>query len=126
MTGGLPRVLLHAEGAAAALAAVALYFYADYPWWLLVALALAPDLSFGGYLAGRRAGSAIYNAAHTYAPPLVLGAIGVIAGADVAVQLALIWITHIGVDRAIGYGLKYPTSFKETHLQRVGGAVAIR
>jgi hypothetical protein len=116
----LPRLLLHAEGAAVAAGAVALYFYADYPWWLLLALALAPDLSLAGYLAGRRVGSAIYNAAHTYVPPVALGAIGVIAGADLAMQLALIWITHIGVDRAIGYGLKYPTSFKETHLQRAG------
>ena len=116
----LPRLLLHAEGAAVAVAAIALYFYADYPWWLLVVLVLAPDLSLGGYLAGRRVGSATYNAAHTYVAPVALGAIGVIAGADVAVQLALIWITHIGADRAVGYGLKYPTSFKETHLQRVG------
>jgi hypothetical protein len=120
--GRLPRVLLHAEGGAVALAALALYFYADYSWWLLVALALAPDLSLGGYLTGQRVGSAIYNAAHRYVPPVVLGAVGVITGADVAVQLALIWITHIGVDRTIGYGLKYPTSFKETHLQRVGWA----
>jgi Domain of unknown function (DUF4260) len=122
LLGGVPRVLLHAEGGAVALAAVALYFYADYPWWLLVVLALAPDLSLGGYVAGQRVGSAIYNAAHTYVPPVVLGAVGVITGADLPVQLALIWITHIGIDRAIGYGLKYPTSFKETHLQRVGWA----
>src|SRR5205807_1649338 len=78
------------------------------PWWLLVAFALAPDLSLGGYLAGQRVGSAIYNAAHTYVPPVVLGAVGVITGRDLAVQLGLIWITHIGVDRACGYGLKYP------------------
>jgi uncharacterized protein DUF4260 len=119
----LPRVLLHAEGGAVALAAVALYFYGDYPWWLLVVLILAPDLSLAGYLAGQRVGTATYNAAHTYVPAVVLGAVGVIAGADVAVQLALIWITHIGVDRAVGYGLKYRTSFKETHLQRVGSAM---
>jgi hypothetical protein len=118
--GRLPRVLLHAEGGAVALAAIALYFSAGYPWWLLVALALAPDLSLGAYLAGLRVGSAIYNAAHTYVAPVVLGAAGVIAGADLAIQIALIWITHIGVDRAIGYGLKYPTSFKDTHLQRLG------
>jgi hypothetical protein len=110
-----PRVLLHAEGGAIAVAAVALYFSAGYPWWLLAALALAPDIS----LAGRRAGSALYNAAHTYVAPVILGAAGVVADADVAVQLALVWITHIGVDRAVGYGLKYPGSFKETHLQHV-------
>jgi hypothetical protein len=67
--------------------------------------------------AGSIAAFARLGAAHTYVPPVVLGAVGVIAGADLAVQLALIWITHIGVDRAVGYGLKYPSSFKETHLQ---------
>jgi len=34
-------------------------------------------------------------------------------------QLALIWLVHIGADRLLGYGLKYPTAFKDTHLQRV-------
>jgi hypothetical protein len=38
---------------------------------------------------------------------------------DVALQVRLIWLAHIGLDRAVGYGLKYPTAFKETHLQRV-------
>ena len=33
---------------------------------------------------------------------------------------ALIWAAHIGFDRALGYGLKYPTSFGETHLGRIG------
>jgi uncharacterized protein DUF4260 len=116
---GLPRVLLHAEGAAVAAAAIALYFHAGYPWWLLVVLALAPDLAAIGYLAGPRAGAAAYDAAHTYVLPVILATVGVIADADLAVQIGLIWIVHIGVDRALGYGLKYPTGFKDTHLQRV-------
>jgi len=110
---------LHAEGLAVAVAAVALYFHADYPWWLLVALALAPDLSMVGYLAGSTTGAAAYNAAHTYSLPVALAAIGVIVDAETAVQLGLIWLTHIGVDRAVGYGLKYRTDFRDTHLQRV-------
>jgi Domain of unknown function (DUF4260) len=115
----LPRLLLVLEGIAVAAAAISLYFYADYPWWLFVALVLAPDLSMAGYLAGPRVGAACYDAVHTYVGPVVLGAIGVIAGTDTASQIALIWITHIGVDRALGYGLKYPSGFKDTHLQRV-------
>jgi Domain of unknown function (DUF4260) len=115
----LPRVLLHAEGAAVAAAAIALYFDAGYPWWLLVALALAPDLSMVGYLAGPIIGAAAYDAAHTYSLPVALAAVGLIVDAETAVQLGLIWLTHIGVDRAVGYGLKYGTGFKDTHLQRV-------
>jgi uncharacterized membrane protein YdbT with pleckstrin-like domain len=115
----LPRLLVRAEGAVAALAAVTLYFYADFPWWLLVVLALAPDISLVGFAAGQRVGTAIYNAAHTYVVPVALGAIGVVAEMDLAIQVALVWLTHIGVDRTIGYGLKYPSGFKDTHLQRV-------
>jgi uncharacterized protein DUF4260 len=119
VVGRLPRVLLHTEGLAVAVVAIVLYFHADYPWWLLVLLLLTPDLSMVGYLGGPIVGAAAYDVAHTYSLPIVLAAIGVIAGAEFAVQLGLIWITHIGVDRAIGYGLKYPTGFKDTHLQRV-------
>ncbi|HET8742889.1 MAG TPA: DUF4260 domain-containing protein [Gaiella sp.] len=119
MTDRLPRLLLHLEGAVVAVAAIALYFHFGYPWWLLVVLALAPDLSMLGYLAGPTAGRATYDAAHTYAAPVALAAIGIFADIDVAVQVGLIWTAHIGIDRAIGYGLKYRTGFKDTHLQRV-------
>jgi len=119
MVNRLPRVLLRAEGLAVTVAAIALYFHADYPWWLLVALVLAPDLSMVGYLAGSTIGAAAYDTAHTYSLPVALAAVGLMVDAETAVQLGLIWLTHIGVDRAIGYGLKYPTGFKDTHLQRV-------
>ena len=119
MTDRLPRTLLHLEGAVVALAAIALYFHLGYAWWLLLILALAPDLSMVGYVAGPRVGAIAYDAAHTYAGPVALGTVGVFAGGDVAVQVALIWIAHIGVDRALGYGLKYRTGFADTHLQRV-------
>jgi hypothetical protein len=115
----LPRSLLHLEGAAVAVAALVLYFWAGDPWWLLLVLALAPDLSMAAYAAGPRIGAAAYDVAHTYAIPVGLGTVGLVAHSDAAVAVALIWLTHIGVDRAIGYGLKYPTGFKDTHLQRV-------
>jgi hypothetical protein len=119
MIDRLPRLLLHAEGGAVAAAAIALYFHAGYPWWLLVVLVLAPDLSMVGYLTGTRIGAVAYDAVHTYALPVVMAASGWIANAELAVQIGLIWITHIGIDRALGYGLKYPTGFKDTHLQRL-------
>jgi len=119
MLDRLPRLLLRAEGVAVLTAAAWLYFDAGYQWWLLLALALAPDLSMVGYLAGTRAGSASYNAVHTYALPVLLALAGVLTDSDVATKLALIWLVHIGADRALGYGLKYPRGFKETHLQRV-------
>lgn len=115
----LPRRLLHLEGLAVLVGALALYFDAGYGWLLLVVLFLAPDLSMVGYLGGPRAGALIYNIVHTYAGPIALGLVGVLGDVDLAAQLALIWLAHIGLDRMLGYGLKYPTGFKDTHLGRV-------
>jgi Domain of unknown function (DUF4260) len=119
MIDRLPASLLRLEGLAVAVGAVALYFDQGYGWLALLLLILAPDLSAMGYLAGNRVGAATYDLAHTYVGPVALGAAGVLGGWDTAVQLALIWLTHIGADRLLGYGLKYPTGFRDTHLQRV-------
>ena len=88
MVDRLPRALLHLEGVAVGVAAIALYFHADYPWWLLVALVLAPDLSAVGYLAGPSVGAAAYDAAHTYVLPVALAAAGVIFDGETVVKSA--------------------------------------
>ena len=114
----VPRVLLHLEGLAIAVAAVVVYVHEDASWLLFVVLILAPDLSALGYVAGPRIGSFVYDAFHTTVWPTGLLLVGYIAGESGAVHVALIWLAHIGADRTIGYGLKYPTGFKDTHLQR--------
>jgi hypothetical protein len=111
--------VLRAEGAAVLGAALAGYASLGGPWWVLAVLFLGPDLSALGYLAGPRIGSIAYDAAHTYALPIPLLTFGLLAGNALTTQLALIWIAHIGLDRLLGYGLKYAGGFKETHLQRV-------
>jgi hypothetical protein len=115
----LPRTLLRLEGVAVAAAACVLYFDGNHRWWLFVALILAPDISMLGFLAGSAAGAAAYNAAHTYVWPVVLLTVGLLGDLETPVAVSLVWLAHIGVDRALGYGLKYPSGFKDTHLQRV-------
>ena len=114
-----PAVLLRTEGVALLALSVLLYWVNGESWLLFGALLLAPDLSMLGYLAGPSVGAAIYNVFHTYAMPAVVGALGMVLASPLAIAVALIWFAHIGVDRTVGYGLKYPTSFKDTHLQRV-------
>ena len=46
---------------------------------------------------------------------------GVLAGRPIYISLGLIWFAHIGFDRMMGFGLKYPTRFGDTHLGRIGG-----
>jgi hypothetical protein len=119
MVESLPRLLLRLEGLAVGVAAAVLYADGDHSWLLFLALVLAPDLAALGYLAGARAGAAAYDLAHTSVWPVMLGLMGVLADEQAAIAVALVWLVHIGIDRALGYGLKYPTGFRDTHLQRV-------
>jgi hypothetical protein len=120
--GGTVRALLRAEGFFELLVLAALYAIVGESWWLFAALFLAPDLSFLFYLAGPRVGAAAYNAAHLVAGPAVLGLASLALGWPLGAALALIWAAHIQFDRALGYGLKYSTSFGDTHLGRIGRA----
>jgi hypothetical protein len=119
---GTPRIVLRLEGAALLAVATLLYAKVGESWWLFAILFLAPDLGLLGYLGGARIGAIIYNAAHTLVGPLLLAAAGLLLPAYILVQLALIWIAHIGFDRLVGYGLKYADGFVFTHLGRVGRA----
>ncbi len=118
-TGGVTR-LLRLEGAAVLAAAVAAYAFIGGAWPLFALLLLAPDLAMIGYRFGPVVGAAAYNAVHAYLAPAALGAAGLALGAPVMQGLALIWLAHIGLDRTLGFGLKYATGFGDTYLGRIG------
>ncbi len=101
------------------LAAGASYAEGGYSWLRFALLLLAPDMSALGYLFGPRIGAVAYNLAHTYTAVAACWLGGHFLQLPSATPLALIWLAHIGMDRLVGYGLKYPTAFKETHLGRV-------
>jgi len=120
-TGGV-RMLLRLEGAVVLGVALAAYAQFGAGWGVFALWLLAPDLSLLGYLAGPRTGAAFYNAAHSYVGPVLLLALGVLAAMPWAVAGSLIWLAHIGMDHALGYGLKYASGFAVTHLGRIGKA----
>ncbi len=111
--------LLRVEGLAAAVLSAVLYARTGASWWLFAALWLAPNLSLLGYLGGSNRGSRIYNAIHSYTTPAALAATSLLVHSPAPVAIALIWMNHIGVDRLLGYGLKYPTGIQWTHLGKL-------
>ena len=113
------RATLQLEGAGIAALCVWAYAHLDGGWGLFALLILVPDLFMLGYLAGNRVGALCYNIGHSYISPLLLAALSWGADAQTGILIALIWGVHIGADRAIGYGLKYVTHFKATHLAKV-------
>ena len=116
----LTTVFLRSEGLALLGLSVFLYSWFDRSWVLFALLLLIPDVSMVGYTAGPRAGAVAYNVAHTYLIPASVAVAGVAGDVEVLVTVSLIWFAHIGMDRLLGYGLKRPTGFRETHLGRIG------
>lgn len=114
------EIILRAEALAIFVGGVVLYLQLNgHPLWLLPLL-LAPDLSMVGYLGGPRLGAITYNAAHNLLTALVVLAVGWFAAIAPMALFGAILAAHVGMDRTLGYGLKLPTDFRDTHLGRIG------
>ena len=118
---GAPRSLLRLENLVIMVAAIGAYAWLHESWWLFALLFLVPDISMIGYLRGPRPGAVIYNAGHWYGLPAILVLLGFTTHGATA-PIGLIWIAHIGFDRALGFGLKYPDGFKANHLTFAKGS----
>src|SRR5712692_1044579 len=119
MAGAQPKLLLRVESFVITAGLLVLSDRVGGSWLLFFATILVPYLSIVGYAAEPGVGAAIYNLAHTYSLPVILAGYGLLGPYVLAVDIAVIWFTHIRVDRMLGLGLKYPTAFKDTHLNRV-------
>lgn len=112
--------MLRAEALTLFVAGVAVYLQlGGEPWWLLLLL-LLPDISMVGYLGGPRLGALTYNLVHNVVIGLAalgVGWFGAIAPLAIA---GAVLLAHVGMDRSLGYGLKLPTDFRDTHLGRIG------
>ncbi|MCZ2827597.1 DUF4260 domain-containing protein [Modestobacter sp. VKM Ac-2986] len=117
---GQPRVWLQAEGLALAVAALVVHGTTGTSWRLVPALFLVPDLAAFGHLAGDRVGAWTYDLAHTAPLPVALLVAGLawdVTGLTVAGAVGLF---HLGLDRALGYGVKYDSGSGHTHLGSKG------
>jgi Domain of unknown function (DUF4260) len=123
VTGGL-RTMLRLEGLTLFAGMTLLYAVWGGSWWVYFVVFLAPDLSFAAYLAGPKVGAIVYNAAHSYMAPMALMTTGFGMNSPLTLSIAMIWLAHIGIDRALGYGLKYSAGFGFTHMGRIGKDVA--
>jgi hypothetical protein len=115
-------LFLRTESAVELAAVATAYALTGGNWWLFAALFLLPDIAMLGYLRGPRIGALAYNLAHWAVPAAALAAFGWWTGQALALHIGLIWLAHIAFDRAMGYGLKLPTAFGDTHLGRIGKA----
>lgn len=107
---------LKLEGLAILSLSIILFWQQSGNWLLFALLILSPDLAMVGYLVNKRVGATVYNLFHTYSITAIPLALGLLTNTPLLISLSLIWVAHIGMDRMLGYGLKLPTGFKDTHL----------
>jgi hypothetical protein len=120
-TGGVKR-LLQLEALALLLASVGFYAKLGASWKMFAILILAPDLAMAFFIFGPRIGSFAYNTTHSTVGPIATLVAGYFLNQSLVLAVGLIWSSHVGFDRMLGYGLKYATSFGDTHLGLIGRA----
>lgn len=114
------RSLLKTEQVVVLLATYFATILLGHPWWLFFALLLFPDISMLGYIAGPRIGAFIYNLFHHQGIAAILILIGWYTPHEWILMAGIIMFGHSAMDRVFGYGLKYFSGFKDTHLGRIG------
>jgi hypothetical protein len=114
------KTLLKLEALALWGLSVFLFSQLGYAWWWYPALFFAPDLSMVGYLGGTRLGAVVYNVVHHHAISFGLYVLGFFIANPVLQLAGVILLGHSNMDRVLGYGLKYPDSFQNTHLGVIG------
>jgi len=92
----------------------------EFPWWLFPALLLTPDIGMLGYLINPKIGALTYNLFHHKAIAIVFMLLGYFYLGSIVLLVGIILFSHSALDRMLGYGLKYPDSFKHTHLGSIG------
>ena len=100
--------------------AIAIYFislhHLELSVWVWVFLFFTPDIGMLGYLINTRIGAVAYNLFHHKGIALLLAALGYYFQNEMLLAVGLLLFAHASFDRIWGYGLKYPDSFKHTHL----------
>jgi hypothetical protein len=107
---------------AAILVAVFYISVGNFAWYWLPILFIIFDLSAVGYIVNARIGALTYNIGHSLIAPTLLVALYIATSNQAVLFIALIWLFHIFVDRALGYGLKHTKGFEHTHLGPIGKA----
>ncbi len=93
---------------------------AGFDWWWFLVLLIAPDIGMLGYLGGNRLGAFTYNLLHHKAVAVAVWGLGVYLANPYLIFAGGLLFAHSSMDRIFGYGLKYVTGFKDTHLGPIG------
>lgn len=115
----MPKRILQIESALFFLISLYLFSLREQSWLIFILLLFTPDISMIGYLKNKKIGTIVYNLIHNYVLAIVLVILGNFTPHDWMVTLGIILFAHVSLDRALGFGLKYKSDFKDTHIQKL-------
>ncbi|MFF2793662.1 DUF4260 domain-containing protein [Lysinibacillus xylanilyticus] len=113
------RKIISFEYLIAFLVSIFFYWHFDFSLLYFVLFLLLPDISMLGYIVNTKVGALFYNIGHSLVMPAILLILGFVTVSTLLLMVSIIWLAHIFLDRALGYGLKYEEAFKKTHLQQI-------
>ncbi len=116
------KTLVRLENAGLFLLCVYLFSLLDFKWWWFPFFLLAPDLSMIGYAFGNKTGAVLYNFFHHQLLAVLVYLIGIYFEEEWIQFAGIILLAHSVMDRIFGYGFKYFTGFKDTHLGKIGSS----
>jgi hypothetical protein len=116
----LITAILRSEALAALAAGIVIWVANDGSMLWLVPVLLLPDLSAIGYLVNARVGAVTYNIVHNWTIAAVAFGMGWWLDSRFLVLTGAVLLAHVGLDRVLGYGLKLPSGFQDTHLGGIG------
>src|SRR5687768_4149439 len=113
------KLLLKLESLLFFLLSLVFYRFITKDWLLFILLLFMPDLSMVGYLVNKQVGAILYNIVHNYLLAVFLVILGFNLPNNVLLILGIVLFAHISMDRVLGFGLKYSSDFKHTHLEEI-------
>ncbi|HMI08170.1 MAG TPA: DUF4260 domain-containing protein [Flavobacterium sp.] len=114
------KTLIQLEESGLLLLGIYLFSLLDYQWWWFLVLILAPDFSMIGYAAGNKTGAYVYNFFHHLAIAVLVYLVGIYSSNSLLQLTGVILFSHSSMDRVFGYGFKYESGFRTTHLGEIG------
>ncbi|GAB2760291.1 DUF4260 domain-containing protein [Salinimicrobium soli] len=111
---------LKLEEVAMLLLGIYVFGFTKYAWWVFPVFFLAPDIGMIGYAFGNRAGAFFYNLLHHKGLAIMIYLAGFFFASHLLQIIGVIIFSHAAFDRLLGYGLKYESGFKFTHLGEIG------
>lgn len=110
------KIILKLENIALFILSIVIFSSTSVAWWWFLVLLFTPDIGMFGYAINSRIGAYVYNFFHHKGIAVLFILLGWFYNKDIYFVIGSVLLAHSSLDRVFGYGLKFISGFKHTHL----------